>query len=61
MRCELRDAQGHVVAEGVGARSLSQDYGDINKSLKMVEKIGAYRRHIASGWIVGSVYAGCCH
>ena len=38
MRCELRDAQSHVVAEGVGARSLSQDYGDINKSLKMVEK-----------------------
>ena len=38
MRCELRDAQGHVVAEGVGARSLAQDYGDINKSLKMAEK-----------------------
>lgn len=38
MRCELRDAQGRVVAEGVGARNLSQDYGDINKSLKMVEK-----------------------
>jgi hypothetical protein len=38
MRCELRDAQGRVVAEGVGARSLSQDYGDLNKSLKMVEK-----------------------
>ncbi len=29
---------GRVVAEGVGARSLNQDYGDINKSLKMVEK-----------------------
>lgn len=38
MRCELRDAQGRVVAEGVGARNLHQDYGDINKSLKMVEK-----------------------
>ncbi|MER2512395.1 MAG: hypothetical protein ABTQ25_08260, partial [Nitrosomonas ureae] len=38
MRCELRDAQGRVVAEGVGARSLNQDYGDLNKSLKMVEK-----------------------
>jgi hypothetical protein len=38
MRCELRDAHGHVVAEGVGARNLSQDYGDINKSFKMVEK-----------------------
>lgn len=38
MRCELRDAQGRVVAEGVGARGLSQDYGDLNKSLKMAEK-----------------------
>jgi len=38
MRCELRDAQGRVVAEGVGARNLHQDYGDLNKSLKMVEK-----------------------
>ena len=38
MRCELRDAQGSIVAEGVGARSLSSDYGDLNKSLKMVEK-----------------------
>jgi hypothetical protein len=38
MRCELRDAHGHVVAEGVGARNLSQDFGDINKSFKMVEK-----------------------
>ena len=27
-----------LVADGVGARSLKQDYGDINKSLKMAEK-----------------------
>jgi hypothetical protein len=26
------------VAEGVGARSLAQDYGDVNKALKMAEK-----------------------
>ena len=38
MRCELRDANGHLVAEGVGARNLNQDYGDFNKALKMVEK-----------------------
>ncbi len=38
MRCELHDASGRVVADGVGARSLSQDYGDINKALKMAEK-----------------------
>lgn len=38
LRCELHDAQGRVVAEGVGARNLSQDYGDFNKSLKMAEK-----------------------
>lgn len=38
LRCELRDALGRVVAEGVGARSVGQDYGDINKTLKMAEK-----------------------
>lgn len=38
LRCELRDAHGRVVAEGAGARSVGQDYGDINKTLKMAEK-----------------------
>lgn len=38
IRCEIVDASGHVVANGVGARSLKQDYGDINKALKMAEK-----------------------
>jgi hypothetical protein len=38
IRCEIHDAAGHVVADGVGARSLKQDYGDINKALKMAEK-----------------------
>ena len=38
IRCELRDSAGRVVAEGVGARSLRQDSGDLNKALKMAEK-----------------------
>ena len=38
VRCELRDAAGSIVADGVGARSLQQDYGDLNKALKMAEK-----------------------
>lgn len=38
IRCEIVDGSGHVVANGVGARSLKQDYGDINKALKMAEK-----------------------
>lgn len=38
IRCEIRDAGGRVVADGVGARSLKQDGGDINKALKMAEK-----------------------
>ena len=38
IRCELKDVAGRVVADGVGARSLKQDYGDINKALKMAEK-----------------------
>jgi hypothetical protein len=38
LRCELRDAHGNVVAEGIGARDLRQDFGDINKALKMCAK-----------------------
>ncbi len=38
LRCELRDVHGHVVAQGAGARQISQDYGDLNKTLKMVAK-----------------------
>jgi len=38
LRCELRDASGRVVADGVGARALAQDYGDLNKALKMSAK-----------------------
>ena len=38
IRCQLHDAQGHVVADGVGARNLQKEYGDLNKCLKMAEK-----------------------
>ena len=38
VRCELHNSQGIVLAEGSGARKLSQDYGDLNKALKMAEK-----------------------
>jgi hypothetical protein len=38
IRCEIVDASGRVVADGVGARIIAQDNGDINKSLKMAEK-----------------------
>lgn len=38
LRCELHDSQGRTVAEGIGARSLQQDGGDLNKALKMAGK-----------------------
>ncbi len=38
IRCEIHDGSGRVVADGVGARALQQDYGDVNKALKMAEK-----------------------
>ena len=38
LRCELHDSAGRVVAAGVGARSLKQDGGDLNKTLKMAAK-----------------------
>ena len=38
LHCELQNAAGYVLADGVGARSLQQDQGDLNKALKMAEK-----------------------
>jgi hypothetical protein len=38
LRCELVNSQKALVAVGIGARNVSQDYGDLNKSLKMAAK-----------------------
>jgi len=38
IRCEILDVSNRIIADGVGARLISQDNGDINKSLKMAEK-----------------------
>lgn len=38
IRCQIVSIEGRVIAEGVGARSLAQDYGDLNKALKMACK-----------------------
>jgi hypothetical protein len=38
LKCELVTAGGTVVAEGRGARHRDQDFGDLNKTVKMVQK-----------------------
>lgn len=38
LRCVLVSAHGQELAEGIGARSVVQDQGDLNKSMKMAEK-----------------------
>jgi hypothetical protein len=38
LRCHLLSAGGEVLADGVGARSMKQDGGDLNKCLKMACK-----------------------
>lgn len=38
LRCEILDARGNVVGVGMGARLVSADDGDLNKSLKMCQK-----------------------
>ena len=40
LRCEAITASGEVAAEGMGARSVAQDGGDLNKALKMAKKSG---------------------
>ena len=38
LRCEILGSHGVVLAEGSGARTVAQDFGDLNKSLKMAKK-----------------------
>ena len=38
VHCQLLDSNQRVLAQGVGARSLKKDFGDLNKALKMAEK-----------------------
>ncbi len=38
LKCQLLDVDDRIVSEGVGARLLSQDSGDINKAFKMAKK-----------------------
>ena len=38
LRCDILNAEGRIVATGAGARDVRGDYGDFNKTLKMVEK-----------------------
>ena len=38
LRCELLNSSGALLGSGVGARTVKDDYGDLNKSLKMAQK-----------------------
>lgn len=38
LRCHVLNAEGRIVADGVGARNVNQDKGDLNKALKMACK-----------------------
>ncbi len=38
LKCQLVDSGGNVVSEGIGARAIDQDYGDVNKAFKMAKK-----------------------
>jgi hypothetical protein len=38
LRCHILSASKEVIADGIGARSVEHDYGDLNKALKMACK-----------------------
>lgn len=38
LRCHILSASKEVMADGIGARSVAHDYGDLNKALKMCAK-----------------------
>lgn len=38
LMCSLLNSRGEIVGEGRGARTVQADFGDVNKTVKMVEK-----------------------
>jgi hypothetical protein len=38
LRCNMLDASDRIIGQGIGARSVLDDYGDLNKALKMAKK-----------------------
>ena len=38
IRCEMVSPRGQIIAEGGGSRTVKQDYGDLNKTIKMCLK-----------------------
>ena len=49
IQCSLVNANGQIVGTGAGARSLKQDYGDINRCLKMCIKSAQIDATIRAG------------
>lgn len=49
LRCSIKNADGQVIANGVGARTLRQDGGDLNKCLKMAKKSALIDGTLAAG------------
>lgn len=49
IRCELLSSAGAIVGEGIGADSVQNNYGDLNKTLKMAAKSGLVMATIKTG------------
>ena len=49
LRCQLLDPSGNVQGEGLGARTLDQDGGDVNKALKMCKKSSLVDAALSAG------------
>lgn len=50
LRCELLDSQGRRVSEALAARRLNQDYGDLNRTVKMCSKSAMISAVLALGF-----------
>jgi hypothetical protein len=50
LRCELLDSQGRRVSEALAARRLNQDFGDLNRTVKMCTKSGTISALLALGF-----------
>jgi hypothetical protein len=50
LRCELLDSQGRRVSEALAARRLNQDFGDLNRTVKMCSKSALISAVLALGF-----------
>jgi hypothetical protein len=56
--CDMLDTEGRIIGQGVGARCVADDYGDLNKALKMAKKSAHVDATLSTGGLSESFTQG---